>query len=326
MTKTAEQTQALLPPMPDGRALNSKTHGIRSEHVPPEERAAYAEHVQALRESLDAQTYLEIRLADRAALALWRLDRVARYEAAESAQEQREQALGAGHPGLLDTLTDPKPGSLRAALLALMGLTGETREVLARDPVGEAEPAARTLDDLAAAFEHLAAGEALAPWPADLADEVGERLARHLLLAQVTPARLVRAALGRSPRSGEAESVRAGDWTWEPGELPGLLALAGEVLGDGLVPVLRAFAGGARDQAGRVRAAAQDVAVVLATGQALAALPHDRTLDKVARYEAHLERVLYRALHELEALRDRRQGRPAPLARLDVHGDPDSCG
>lgn len=43
---------------------------------------------------------------------------------------------------------------------------------------------------------------------------------------------------------------------------------------------------------------------------------HD--LDKMLRYEAHLNRQLYQALHELEARRDRREGKAAPLARLDV--------
>jgi hypothetical protein len=49
-------------------------------------------------------------------------------------------------------------------------------------------------------------------------------------------------------------------------------------------------------------------------------LPHEKTLEKVARYEAHLSRGLYKALHELEALQVRRTGGAAPLARLDVDG------
>lgn len=51
-------------------------------------------------------------------------------------------------------------------------------------------------------------------------------------------------------------------------------------------------------------------------------LPADDTLQKVARYEAHLWRGLAQALHELEALQARRSGRSAPLARLDVQGLP----
>ena len=49
-------------------------------------------------------------------------------------------------------------------------------------------------------------------------------------------------------------------------------------------------------------------------------LPDEKTLEKVARYEAHLSRGLYKALHELEALQTRRSGGAAPLARLDVDG------
>jgi hypothetical protein len=49
-------------------------------------------------------------------------------------------------------------------------------------------------------------------------------------------------------------------------------------------------------------------------------LPDEKTFEKLARYEAHLSRGLYKALHELEALQARRTGGAAPLARLDVDG------
>ena len=49
-------------------------------------------------------------------------------------------------------------------------------------------------------------------------------------------------------------------------------------------------------------------------------LPRVEILEKVARYEAHLSRGLFKALHELEALQVRRMGGSAPLARLDVDG------
>jgi hypothetical protein len=41
-------------------------------------------------------------------------------------------------------------------------------------------------------------------------------------------------------------------------------------------------------------------------------LPEEKNLEKVARYEAHLSRGLYKALHELEALQVRRTGGAAP--------------
>jgi hypothetical protein len=49
-------------------------------------------------------------------------------------------------------------------------------------------------------------------------------------------------------------------------------------------------------------------------------LPDDKTLEKVARYEANLSRGLNKAPHELEALQARRTSGVAPLARLDVDG------
>jgi hypothetical protein len=51
-------------------------------------------------------------------------------------------------------------------------------------------------------------------------------------------------------------------------------------------------------------------------------LPDEKTLEKVSRYEAHLSRLMFKALHELEALQVRRSGGAAPLARLDVDGFP----
>ncbi len=49
-------------------------------------------------------------------------------------------------------------------------------------------------------------------------------------------------------------------------------------------------------------------------------MPEEVVLAPILRYEAHLNRQLLQTLHELEALRDRRAGRPAPLARLEIHG------
>jgi hypothetical protein len=51
-------------------------------------------------------------------------------------------------------------------------------------------------------------------------------------------------------------------------------------------------------------------------------LPDDKTLEKISRYEAHLSRQLYHALHELENLQQHRTaGEGVPLLRLDVQGD-----
>ena len=52
-------------------------------------------------------------------------------------------------------------------------------------------------------------------------------------------------------------------------------------------------------------------------------LPSPFDIDKIIRYEAHLSRQLYQALHELEAMRAERRGQAARLVRVDVHDAPD---
>jgi hypothetical protein len=58
-------------------------------------------------------------------------------------------------------------------------------------------------------------------------------------------------------------------------------------------------------------------------GANLRVLPSDRELQQIIRYEAHLSRQLYQALHELEAMQAKRNGSAAPLARIQVHGLPE---
>ena len=57
----------------------------------------------------------------------------------------------------------------------------------------------------------------------------------------------------------------------------------------------------------------------LARAPALAIVPGHDGIDKIRRYEAHLSRQFYRALHELQRLQAARQGHPAlPPAALDL--------
>ncbi|MHB8516607.1 MAG: hypothetical protein ACYDCT_14640 [Dehalococcoidia bacterium] len=53
-------------------------------------------------------------------------------------------------------------------------------------------------------------------------------------------------------------------------------------------------------------------------------LPDAAHGDLIVRYEAHLSRQLYAALNQLEAIQARRNGQPAPIARLQVSGLPGS--
>ena len=50
-------------------------------------------------------------------------------------------------------------------------------------------------------------------------------------------------------------------------------------------------------------------------------LPDEKVLEKIQKYESHLSRQLYHAMHELENLQKHRlTGKGTPLARLDVQG------
>src|SRR5205823_4199173 len=80
----------------------------------------------------------------------------------------------------------------------------------------------------------------------------------------------------------------------------------------------------AADLAARAERERAEFAPMLQREQRERLLPAEPEMDKVTRYEAHLSRELYKAMHELEALQARRCGRPAPVARLDVTGMPDT--
>ncbi len=53
-------------------------------------------------------------------------------------------------------------------------------------------------------------------------------------------------------------------------------------------------------------------------------IPEEKQLNLLMRYEGRLHRHLLQLLHELEAMKARRRGEPAPLARLDIQGLPDA--
>lgn len=51
-------------------------------------------------------------------------------------------------------------------------------------------------------------------------------------------------------------------------------------------------------------------------------LPDAPTLDRLVRYETALNRMLYQALNQLEAMQQRRAGAPTPLHRVQTYGLP----
>jgi hypothetical protein len=74
----------------------------------------------------------------------------------------------------------------------------------------------------------------------------------------------------------------------------------------------------ARYEVVRLEGEAEEVRVQLLKKRRERVLLDEADLQRISRYEAHLSRQMYQALHELEALQTRKGGKAAPLARLDV--------
>lgn len=309
ITKQSEAAQVaqMLPPEPDKRALNALSHGLTAEHIPPDERESYAQHVEQVRASTGARNYLEQRLADRAALALWRLDRVARYEAAQAANVKRAalEQIREGEAYGLGKYTAAAYGRLHKRLPWVPVEQLRNSPQVVEDEAQHIETEAAYLLRVAATLR--AEGASI-----DEASTLGEALYTLLSVAGVPARDMVRAMMGRAPKRGEADSVEDREWEYQPEELSGLLALYVELLGDGAAVTLERYAQRRRDEAHTLRALHVEAVSAEADALDVAALPSGDVLDKVTRYEAHLERVLYRALHDLEAARREREGKDTP--------------
>jgi hypothetical protein len=66
------------------------------------------------------------------------------------------------------------------------------------------------------------------------------------------------------------------------------------------------------------RAERKRVLTQLDRGRRLRSLPGSQDLETIGRYESHIERGIYRALHELQRLQAARTGLLAPPLAMDV--------
>ena len=299
----------------NGKAItrfNARTHGVLSEVMPPQDAEAYAEHAGSILEHYRPVGYLEERLAERIATALWRLQRIERYEGAVIARDTAKAVKNlSGKPSDLERLTrelngDPDPDIPRSLVTILSDLADARTglEVMQLGPVRAAlEPGPRLL---VWAWEF---------WGfADHGSPKFQRLERK-----------IERAVERAGFDGE--------WT-ESGEAWSFDLACFAVTGfmrcmrgwTGVKPVLEEWEWYRGFLERRVRALeneAMEGQRLETHAVALAGVPHPDTVDKLTRYEAHISRQLYKAMHELEAIQDKRNGKVAPLARLEVHGMPE---
>lgn len=331
------------------RALNSLRHGIQAKSVLPAELEEYKVHQAALHASLEPQGYLEERLTDRVALTLWRLTRLETWEASLLTEQGRrvwESALfqNDGISRLLDSLNDDGRAQYRE--VSSLNLQ-ETLKELTRLAYGEPAELLRTWADTALYAQMLLEnGEQLTGFYSSGSDEqpevtdamlttlnaeAGEGLANDLaenLTAWGVDAETVcKAAMGDAYEPEQAEGYEDGDWTWEASELPGLWRLYRDEHAQhgNVVNALHlvAYRKGCelKGDGERILELGDRAKALLTEQQNHAVMLSEKDVQKLQRYEGHLERILYRALHELEAMKDRRNGKVAPLARVDIHGE-----
>jgi hypothetical protein len=296
-------TQAGGPVTQEGKEAvrwNATHHGIRSPApvvLGVERKKDWEKHRDGVLESLSPEGHLEFALAERVALLSWRLNRVIRYETESIAlyQEQAEDdlaerrrfgshILGAAHP-------EDVRGNLKAARSDYRLLKRFLR--LKDDKHLSSFDADRILWALMEVTDRVVEGEVA---PDDLLDEISI--------------------------PGVPENTQ--EWEDYDGWTAGAVRIGIEAIAtatdEGPEELLEVATDAAkRDIIGKEQAAKQ-VERDLERMSRERLLPDEKTLEKVVRYESHLCRGLYKALHELEALQARRTCGAAPLARLDVDG------
>jgi hypothetical protein len=287
------------PTTEDGKAVvrwNATRHGIRSPApvVPGvEKKEDWEEHRDGVLESLQPVGHLELVLAERVALLSWRLHRVTRYET---------EAIALSQEKVEDDLADKRRfGSY---------VLGPNHPQDVRSAVQDARRVQRVIKQ----FPKMPSDKHLSgPDAAGILDLVWAQTDEEVEVEEV-----------RLPEAIPEWAGLEGDMTewdgWTVLLVRECISAIASAAGEDQEDLIEAATERARLDIISAKSAAERVERDLARMSRERLLPDDRTLEKVARYEAHLSRLFHKALHELEALQLRRQGGAAPLARLDVDG------
>ena len=274
---------------------NSTRHGIRSPApvVPGvEEPEDWEEHRDGILEDLAPAGHLELTLAERVALLSWRLHRVTRYETETVSLSQEK---------VVEDLRDRRRFESGA------------RGAVHPEDAMEAPKEARRTERLLKKFPDYPDDKKLSGPDADaVLGAVAERVDEEVDLEEL-----------ELPGVPEWAGIYGDTAEWD-GWSVGLVRECLTVIASAAGEDLEELMGGAREKARldviSAKSTAEEVERRLREMRRERLLPDDKTLEKVSRYEAHLSRLMFKALHELEALQVRRSGGAAPLARLDVDG------
>jgi len=261
--------------------------------VPGLEKAEdWEEHRDGVLESLSPEGHLELVLAERVALLSWRLHRVTRYERETIAlfQEKVEEDLGQ-RQGFDSSISG---ATLSETARRTHESAKKTQRLLKRLPTLpedkrlSSEDAAFVLSDI---------------W--DWADEEGE---------------LMELEIPGIPHALDPDYLSDYDITWTVSLVREGISVLAQFAGETPEALLKSATEGARWKVREAKRRVEEVERDLRNMSRERLLPDEKTLQKIARYEAHLSRQLFQTKHELEALQTKRSGGAAPLARLDVQG------
>ena len=285
---------------------NATQHGMRSPApvVPGiETHEDWERHLVGTLQSLGPEGHLETVLAERVALLSWRLHRATRYETESIAlyQEKAEDDLARERRLASHVLGAAHPEDVRGVLEDARA-THRLFKRFAKMPDDRKLSALDADLILYAATEHTdRAAEG---------DEAPEDLLEGISIPGV-------------PDGAQAREDFEG---WTAGAVRAGIEAVARATDEDPEELLEFATDSARRAIIGKEQAAERVARDLERMGRERLLPGVEVLEKVARYEAHLSRLLYKTMHELEALQTRRRGASAPLARLDVDGLPDGIG
>jgi hypothetical protein len=290
------------PTTPSGKAVvrwNATRHGISSpQPVVPglENQEDWESHRDGIMDNLSPVGHLEITFAERVAILSWRLHRVTRYETETIAtsQEKVEEDLTQKRRFSASISEGIHPEDVRG----LAKLAAAKHRLLKRFPKLEDEKRLDAIDADSILWNAFYRAEVVAE-----EEEEPEEVLRRISIPGV-------------PDDVEWEDFES----WTAGMVrAGLEAIAGAT-GEDAEELLEAVTDASRRDIAKAKHQAEQVERELANMSRERLLPCEKTLGKITRYEAHLSRLMFKALHELEALQTRRSGGAAPLARLDVDG------
>jgi hypothetical protein len=278
---------------------NATRHGIRSPApvVPGVEKPEdWEEYRDGMLEDLAPLGSLELALAERVALLSWRLHRVTRYETEAIARSQER---------VVEDLRDRRS-------------SGFSYRYASRGP-------AHPEDALAAPKEARRTERLLKKFPDYPDDRKLSGPGANAVLWAVAEGVEDEVDLEEIELPGVPEWAGlyedTSEWAgWSVGLVRECLSMIVSAAGEDLEGLIDGAREKARLDAISAKHEAERVEAELQNMRRERLLPDEKTLEKVSRYEAHLSRLMFKALHELEALQVRRSGGAAPLARLDVDG------